>query len=124
MKVYLISKGEHDDYHICAVTLDPVEAIALKEIYSDHWCGAEIEEYDTEQYKPLLDGSRFFEVTLDIGGSVRACVEADNQDAEERIDIDGAVAYATVFAQNPDSAISSATAFLKSYLNDDAGPLV
>lgn len=119
MKVYLISKGEHDDYHICAVTLDPQEAVTLQGIYSDRWCSAEIEVYDTEHYKPLLDGSRFFEVTLDIYGTFRTCVEADDQDTKEQIDMDGSAVYMTVFAKDTDAAIKSATSNLKQYLNDN-----
>lgn len=54
MKVYIITKGEYSDYHICAVATDKEKAEALREKFSDHYDNAEIEEYDTDDYGEIL----------------------------------------------------------------------
>lgn len=51
MKVYVITSGEYSSYHICAVTLDKEQAELLKIRYSDERDEANIEEYDTDDYK-------------------------------------------------------------------------
>lgn len=51
MKVYVITRGEYSDYHICAVTLDKERAERLKVIYSSYLEDAEIEVFDTESDK-------------------------------------------------------------------------
>jgi hypothetical protein len=51
MKVYVITRGEYSDYHICAVALDRQRAERLKVIYTGGWDQAEIEEFDTESDK-------------------------------------------------------------------------
>jgi asparagine synthetase A len=68
MKVYIISKGEYSDYHICAVTLDEQEAERLAKIYTDSWDYAIVEEWDTDEHKDLLNGRvpyvvKFYKVT-------------------------------------------------------------
>lgn len=54
MKVYVITKGEYSDYHICAVTLDKKIAAQLKQRYTDRWNDAEIEEYETDDCNEVL----------------------------------------------------------------------
>lgn len=44
-KVYVITKGEYSNYHICAVTLDEERAEKLQKRYSSRWDSAVIEEY-------------------------------------------------------------------------------
>jgi len=44
-KVYVITKGNYSDYHICAVTLDEKHAEKLVKLYSDRFDEADIEEY-------------------------------------------------------------------------------
>jgi hypothetical protein len=56
MKVYVITKGEYSDYHICAVTLDEKEAEQLAKIHTDSWDKADVEEWDTEDHQDLLNG--------------------------------------------------------------------
>jgi hypothetical protein len=58
MKVYVITKGNYSDYHICAVTLDEQEAERLRKVYNDSYDEAVVEEYDTdgEEAKRGLDG--------------------------------------------------------------------
>lgn len=73
MKVYVITKGEYSDYSIYGVVLDEKRAEALaKYIGDDFNCGM-VEEYDTDQFSPLFDGKRPYEVNYRIDGSVRDC---------------------------------------------------
>lgn len=54
MKVYVITKGEYSDYHICAVVENKAKAELLKEALTDKWEEPYIEEYDTEDVN--IDG--------------------------------------------------------------------
>ena len=58
MKIYIITKGEYSDYHICAVTTDKKQAVLLKQRYNRNDCfsfgDAKIEIFDTEQSKEIL----------------------------------------------------------------------
>lgn len=45
-KVYVITRGEYSDYHICGVTLDLKTALLLKKLHSNSWESAVIEEYN------------------------------------------------------------------------------
>lgn len=54
MKVYVITKGEYSDYHICAVAIDKEKAEEIRKKYSDSWETAEIEEYDTAETEMIL----------------------------------------------------------------------
>lgn len=54
MKVYVITKGEYSDYHICAVATDKEKAEEIRKKYSQPWEAAEIEEYDTEETEMLM----------------------------------------------------------------------
>lgn len=49
MKIYVITKGDYSDYHICAVATEKQKAELLQKLYSENCYGgeAEIEEYDT-----------------------------------------------------------------------------
>lgn len=58
MKVYVITKGEYSDYHICSVCLDKEEAERRLKLFSSDWEDAMIEEYDTDvanEYEKLGD---------------------------------------------------------------------
>ena len=50
MKVYVITAGEYSDYHICAVTDDPVCAENLRTYYTTSpYSYVDIEEYETTE---------------------------------------------------------------------------
>lgn len=49
MKIYAITQGDYSDYHICALTVNKNKAERLKEIYSDEYDEAEIEEYEDSE---------------------------------------------------------------------------
>lgn len=80
MKVYVITKGEYSDYHICCVCLDRETAeirarlFADKNYYTGEMIDAEIEEYETDDYEEFVkvgyqirrrDGKRLYEVYMD-----------------------------------------------------------
>ena len=49
MKVYVITEGQYSDYHICAVTDDPVSAEHLRTYYTTSpYSYVNIEEYETK----------------------------------------------------------------------------
>ena len=50
-KVYVITKGSYSDYHIVAVTLDPVRANKLARLYSDRFSICAVEEYTLNEAK-------------------------------------------------------------------------
>lgn len=62
MIVYVITKGEYSDYGIEAVTLEKEKAEELREKYSDDWCDANIEIYDTDDY--YVEKGRFYRVSI------------------------------------------------------------
>lgn len=49
MKIYIITKGDYSDYHICNVTTDYQKAKRYKEAYSNSWEEACIEVYEDEK---------------------------------------------------------------------------
>lgn len=59
MKVYLIMKGEYEDRHVAAVTLDPEQAEKLRKLHCDSWGEAEVEEMETDD-RPIGDLSRVY----------------------------------------------------------------
>ena len=50
MKVYVITRGDYSDYHICGVAVDKKKAQLIKKLNSDDMYLANIEEYDTDEY--------------------------------------------------------------------------
>lgn len=84
MKIYVITKGEYSDYHICAVTEDEKIAEKLQRIFSD-WDKAKIEEYDTdnysiERYKNFLEGRLLYVVAFSSLGDVDDVWMSDEAD--------------------------------------------
>ena len=50
-KVYVITKGDYSDYHICAVTMDYKRAEKLKKLLDGIYEEARIEEYTPDEVK-------------------------------------------------------------------------
>jgi hypothetical protein len=86
MKVYVITKGEYSDYHICAVATDPEKADALAKFCSDKYDSAEVEEYDTEDVPDLTKGMNLFLVRFSPSGDV-----VDIRDASPEVWKDGEI---------------------------------
>ena len=49
--VYVITKGDYSDYHICAVTMDYDRAKRMQKLYSDRYGEANIETYTLDEAK-------------------------------------------------------------------------
>lgn len=62
MKVYVITKGEYSDYHICAVSLDAEKAKNIARICG---YGAEIEEYETDTWESVGPETHGYECRFD-----------------------------------------------------------
>lgn len=62
MKVYVITHGCYSNYEICAVSLDKNNAEKLARLYSTVILDAKVEEYETDQYIPLLSNKQAFKV--------------------------------------------------------------
>lgn len=60
MKVYVITKGDYSDYHICGVAVDKNMADKIAEGCSDSYEDAEVEVYDTEAFSPFAKGGSVF----------------------------------------------------------------
>ena len=59
MKIYVITEGCYSDYHIVGVATDREMAKKIqKYINGEKWSYAEIEEYDTEEWKQVVNDNR------------------------------------------------------------------
>lgn len=88
MKIYVITKGDYSDYHICAVATDRQKAELLKIFHSTDYDNAEIEEYETDDNVRKLEEAEAFEpiyrVIIDRNGrivSTRVATYHDPKDA-------------------------------------------
>ena len=77
MKVYVVTKGEYSDYHICAVALEKSKAEAICKLLGDQWGEPRIEEYDTDVVEPLLHGNKMYDVELTEKGAASAYEMSD-----------------------------------------------
>lgn len=67
MKVYVITKGAYSDYSIYGVTLNKKQAETIRKYISDKYEEGMIEEYDTDDYKPLNEGKKAYEIHYNNG---------------------------------------------------------
>lgn len=70
MKVYVITKGSYSDYSIYGVTVNPYDAEMMRKYFSDEWDEAQIEEYDTNDYKPIHEGKTQYHVYFRSDGTI------------------------------------------------------
>lgn len=70
MKVYVITKGQYSDYHICAVVTDFKKAQILREKFSDKIDDAKIEEFDTENFNDIFAGKNLYCIYFGKNGNV------------------------------------------------------
>lgn len=70
MKIYVITKGEYSDYHICAVTDDLERAKTLVMYYSSAWEDANIEEFDTEEPIINTEPRPIFSISIKRDGTI------------------------------------------------------
>lgn len=74
MKIYIITKGEYSDYHICAATTDENTAKNLLQLYRDRWDEPRIETYDDRSARDVLHGGCIWDVFINPKNmTFRAC---------------------------------------------------
>jgi len=69
VKVYVITKGDYSDYHICAVATNQAKARMLAEFYSSKYEPAEVEEYDTKDVPDITEGKTVYRIKFDPSGN-------------------------------------------------------
>ena len=77
MTVYVVTKGDYSDYHICGVTLDPKKADILKQKFSDRDDEANVEEYDTDEFEFVRKDHNYYHITFDETGNIRSLYNID-----------------------------------------------
>lgn len=80
MKIYIITKGEYSDYHICAVTEDKGKAEILQRLYNSRWDKSRIEVFNTDisiPEKPYGSES-YYEVGFRPNGDVCFCEKCED----------------------------------------------
>ena len=77
MKIYVITKGEYSEYHICAVATDYEKACILQKKFSAKYDTAEIEEFDTEDFNDIYAKKILYSVRFDSNGTVTNVYEKD-----------------------------------------------
>ena len=70
--VYVITRGDYSDYHICAVTLDKKKAKKLAKMYTTSYDNAIVEKWETDTETDInaLKGRYPYSVTFREDGSV------------------------------------------------------
>jgi hypothetical protein len=121
MKVYVITKGDYSDYHICAVATDSDKAEKLAEAFGDRFGKAFVEEYDTEEHAELLDGKKAYAIVFDKCGNVIQ-LKIDDPDTTPCIRelYDGSV-LVELFAKGIDAAIKIAAERRAQWLAEKEG---
>lgn len=66
MTVYVITRGDYSDYHICAVSLNKDKAKKLAKMYSTSYDPASVEEWETDTVTDIhvLNGKCPYTVTF------------------------------------------------------------
>lgn len=112
MKVYVITKGQYSDYHICAVTTNPDDAEILKRKFmSGGWGATNIEEYDTDNYNDILANKKLYSIHFAKNGDIINAFENDDIDyVSDKISIyKDNECLVRAFAFNVESAIKIAS---------------
>ena len=128
MKIYVITKGEYSDYHICGVTVDKARADNLARCYSTEWEKAKVEEHDTDDVNPVLEGKTGYRVTFFDNGNVYQ-VTPQSIDyftpGVEKIEYprfwNGATLHVGVYAYDEKSAIKIASEKRAKWLAENLG---
>lgn len=112
MKVYVITKGEYSEYHICAVATDYEKACILQKRFSTKYNPAEIEEFDTEDFNDIFTEKNLYDVWFGSNGNMVQVFEEDMdyfsvQNNPVRVLKSGMIAV-YVFAFNKESAVKIA----------------
>lgn len=125
MKVYVITKGEYSDYHICGVALDEERAKILAKKFSSRWDDAEVEEYDTEKWEEAAS-KNLYSIRFDEKGHVEhlepACLDYyGGEDQVIPVLYGPGVLKVEVLAEDSQAAIKIAAEKRAKYLAEQAG---
>lgn len=115
MKIYIITKGDYSDYHICNVTTDYQKAQRYKEAYSDDWGEAWIEIYK--------DGENSKENYCWAYSPVSNTIEMSEYPWKERVwkNREGKIYRVYVYAPDAKRAIKKAQDMIVKYKTEQAG---
>lgn len=123
MKAYVLTKGNYSSYHILGVTLDPVVAYKLQEIFS-----AIVEEYDIDSFDDRKSRQlwrvSFVEEPCFIGehkGDVEECTMVDDDTFAECIRSGEYCTHVYVFAPDRDNAVKAAAERRAEYIAREVG---
>lgn len=130
-KVYVITKGDYSDYHICAVTLDREKAERLCKLFVNSCSEPEIEEWDTERHADLLAGRKPYYVRFYKNGELFSanedeyCIEHFSPGINENFAFEHGrkvdLLNVNLYAENKEAAIKIAAEKRAKYLAEKEG---
>lgn len=127
MKIYVITKGDYSDYHICGVSTDKEQAEKLARFFTDKWDDAKVEEYDTDRYELLSDNKKVYRILFYENGNIHKLThESGDYYDNETIKLDpvywnGATLSVYVSADDEISAIKIASEKRAKFLAEEIG---
>ena len=127
MKIYVITKGDYSDYHICGVSTDKEKAEKLARFFTDQWDDAKVEEYDTDRYELLSDNTKVYRVLFYENGNVHKLTHESSDYYDNKItELDptycsGATLSVYVSADDEISAIKIASEKRAKFLAEGIG---
>lgn len=104
-KIYIVTKGEYSDYHICAIFSSKIKAEKYCQAITKEgsWSTPQIEDYDLDEYD-LKEGEHSWFVRMKKDGEVEEAYEDDSRSDEHGFDINKNL-YSHVFATSKEHAI-------------------
>lgn len=128
MKVYVITKGEYSDYHICAVSTNKEKAELLQKAFKGNgsWSEARIETYETDKYITEVEsGLKLYRCVMDTAFGITIeesdldCIE--DQDYNVRGYEDMGHYWVYVWAKDEDHARKIAADKIAEYMAKKEG---
>lgn len=75
MEIYVITKGEYEDYHIIGATTNYDKAKSVQKMFSDRYDRADVEIYNSEEMDAVSEGDRMWICKFDLNPLV--CISAE-----------------------------------------------
>lgn len=123
--VYIVTRGDYSDYHICAVTLEKAKAKKLAKMYNSYNDNAKVEEWETDTETDInaLNGRYPYIVAFNTDGDAEAFKEHyDYEDFHEGVvDSPRGGLSVRVYATDEQSAIKIAAEKRAKYLAEKEG---
>jgi len=70
MIIYIVTKGEYSDYHICGVFTDPIKAQEAKKLYSEKCFETRVEEWEADIHTEHPAGTLIYQVIMSKDGII------------------------------------------------------